>query len=44
MPPAFMNVDAIDKTSKVFMKVDNSTPVIDAEADLTALRHRTASR
>ena len=29
-------VDAIDKTSKVFMKLDNSTPVIDAEADLTS--------
>jgi hypothetical protein len=30
-------VDAIDKTSKVFMKLDNATPVIDAEADLTSL-------
>ena len=30
-------VEAIDKTSKVFVKVDNSTPVINAEADLTAL-------
>jgi hypothetical protein len=27
---------AIDKTSKVFVKVDNNTPAIDAEADLTA--------
>ena len=32
-----MSVDAIDKTSKVFMKVDNNTPAIDAEADLTAI-------
>ncbi len=32
-----MATDAIDKTSKVFVKVDNSTPVIDAEANLTAL-------
>ena len=37
MAPASTVVDAIDKTSKVFVKVDNSTPVIDAEADLTAL-------
>ncbi len=29
-------VDAIDKTSKIFVKVDNSTPAIDAEADLTS--------
>ena len=29
-------VDAIDKTSKIFVKVDNSTPVIDAEADLAS--------
>lgn len=28
---------AIDKTSKAFMKVNNSTPVVDAEADLTSL-------
>jgi hypothetical protein len=34
---ATMNVDAIDKTSKVFVKLDNSTPAIDAEADLTSL-------
>jgi hypothetical protein len=33
---AFANVDGIDKTSKVFMKVDNGTPAIDAEADLTS--------
>ena len=33
---AFMATEAIDKTSKVFMKVDNSTPVINAEADLTS--------
>ena len=32
---AITNVDAIDKTSKVFMKLDNGTPAIDAEADLT---------
>lgn len=30
---SFANVDAIDKTSKVFVKVDNGTPAIDAEAD-----------
>ena len=30
------SVDAIDKTSKVFVKVNNNTPAIDAEADLTA--------
>jgi hypothetical protein len=29
------SADSIDKTSKVFVKVDNSTPAIDAEADLT---------
>ncbi len=29
-------VDAIDKTSKIFVKVNNSTPVIDAEADLAS--------
>ena len=29
-------VDAIDKTSKIFVKVDNSTPAIDAEADLAS--------
>ena len=29
-------VDGIDKTSKLFVKVDNSTPAIDAEADLTS--------
>ena len=33
---AFMNVGAIDKTSKVFVKVDNGTPAINAEADLTS--------
>ena len=32
-----MSVDAISKTSKVFMKVDNNTPAINAEADLTAM-------
>ena len=31
------NFQAIDKTNKAFMKVNNSTPVIDAEADLTSL-------
>ena len=31
------NVDGIDKTSKVFVKVNNATPTIDAEADLTGL-------
>ena len=41
---AFANVDAIDKTSKVFMKVDNGTPAIDAEANLTSLRTPMASR
>lgn len=30
------SVDSIDKTSKVFVKVDNNTPTINAEADLTA--------
>ena len=30
-----MATEAIDKTSKVFVKVDNSTPVINAEANLT---------
>ena len=28
------NVDGIDKTSKVFVKVNNATPTIDAEADM----------
>jgi hypothetical protein len=28
------NVDGIDKTSKVFVKVDNATPTINAEADM----------
>jgi len=28
--------NAIDKTSKIFVKVDNNTPAVDAEADLTA--------
>jgi hypothetical protein len=31
------NVDGVDKTSKVFMKVDNATMNIDAEADLQSL-------
>jgi hypothetical protein len=31
------NVDGIDKTSKVFMKLDNATMTIDAEADMTSL-------
>ncbi|HEY7160728.1 MAG TPA: hypothetical protein VH815_05680, partial [Acidobacteriota bacterium] len=30
------SVDSIDKTSKVFVKVDNNTPTINAEADLTS--------
>ena len=30
-------VEGIDKTSKVFVKVNNNTPTIDAEADLTSL-------
>ena len=30
-------VDGIDKTSKVFMKVDNNTPSITAEADLATM-------
>ena len=30
-------VDGIDKTSKVFVKVNNSTPAVDAEADTTSL-------
>ncbi len=30
------SVDSIDKTSKVFMKVDNNTPTINAEADFTS--------
>ena len=34
---ATISVDAISKTSKVFMKVDNNTPAINAEADLTAM-------
>ncbi len=29
------SADSIDKTSKVFVKVNNNTPAIDAEADLT---------
>ena len=35
--PRNLNSEAIDKTSKVFVKVDNGTPAVDAEADLTAL-------
>ncbi len=31
------SVDGIDKTSKVFMKVNNNTPAIDAEASLASL-------
>jgi len=31
------SVDGIDKTSKVFMKVNNNTPAIDAEANLSSL-------
>ena len=31
------SADSIDKTSKVFVKFDNATPSIDAEADLTSL-------
>jgi peptidase C25-like protein len=31
------NFQAIDKTSKAFMKVNNSAKVVDAEADLTSL-------
>jgi hypothetical protein len=31
------NVKGIDKTSKAFMKVNNNTPAIDAEADLTSM-------
>ena len=31
------NVDGVDKISKVFMKVDNTTMAINAEADLTSL-------
>ncbi|HEY7172610.1 MAG TPA: C25 family cysteine peptidase [Vicinamibacterales bacterium] len=31
------NVVGIDKTSKVFMKMNNSTPAIDAEADLSSM-------
>jgi hypothetical protein len=30
------SVDGIDKTSKAFVKVNNNTPAIDAEADLTS--------
>ena len=30
------NADGVDKTSKAFMKMDNATPVIDAEADLAS--------
>jgi hypothetical protein len=30
------NVDGIDKTSKAFMKLDNTTMTIDAEADLAS--------
>jgi hypothetical protein len=33
----FTSVDGVDKTSKVFVKLDNNTPSIDAEADLTSL-------
>ncbi|HUL98953.1 MAG TPA: hypothetical protein VLU24_05965, partial [Mycobacterium sp.] len=31
------NMAGIDKTSKVFMKMNNSTPAIDAEADLSSM-------
>jgi len=31
------NMVGIDKTSKVFMKMNNSTPAIDAEADLSSM-------
>jgi hypothetical protein len=31
------NVDGIDKTSKVFIKMDNATMNVDAEADMTSL-------
>src|SRR5262249_11997176 len=31
------NVDAIDKTSKAFVKLDNTTPAIDAEASVSSL-------
>jgi len=31
------NVDGIDKTSKVFVKVDNTTMTTNAEADMTSL-------
>ncbi|MEW6171853.1 MAG: hypothetical protein AB1510_02120 [Bacillota bacterium] len=34
---ATSSADGIDKTSKVFVKVNNNTPSIDAEADLTSL-------
>ena len=34
---AYTNADAIDKTSKVFVKVDNGTPAINAEANLASL-------
>ncbi len=34
---ATTSVDGIDKTSKVFVKVNNSTPAVDAEADMTSL-------
>jgi hypothetical protein len=30
------SVDSIDKTSKIFVKVDNNTPTINAEADFTS--------
>jgi hypothetical protein len=33
----YSSVDAIDKTSKVFMKDNNDTPAIDAEANLSSM-------
>ena len=35
--PNKTNVNSIDKTSKVFVKVNNVTPAIDAEANLSSL-------
>ena len=34
---ATMNVKAFDKSGKAFMKMNNSTPAIDAEADVTSM-------
>jgi hypothetical protein len=31
------STDGVDKTTKVFMKINNNTPAIDAEADMTSL-------